>query len=260
VKDLVTGDIVLASTSNGNAVKGNGNSLNSSLSGEGTIVAFNSSATNLTLTDVDPLSDIYVKNLVGGDIALASTSTGNVKANAESTLPSLSADGDTVAFASEATNLNPLDTDAFLDIFVKDLGGPVTFPRPCHLPGAIVGTHGPDELAGTPEDDIICGLEGDDILRGGGGNDLILGARGNDVINGGSGADRLRGDDGNDFIRGLGGPDEIDGGSGADMVEGNLDDDHLKGGPGPDRVNGGSGNDLCFAGTDPGDTEVHCEG
>jgi uncharacterized repeat protein (TIGR01451 family) len=123
VKDLVTGNITLATTSN-SGVKANSGGFSLSLSADGTKVAFWSDATNLDPADTDSNSDIYVKDLVTGDITLASTSDGGVKANSYSFDPSLSADGATVAFGSYATNLHPAATDGIGDVYVKELGTP----------------------------------------------------------------------------------------------------------------------------------------
>ena len=123
VKDLVTGDITLASTSDG-GVKGDAPSgLVASLSADGTRVAFRSLATNLDPADADGLGDVYVKDLVTGDITLVSTSDGGTKGDGDSGFfgLSLSADGTRVAFHSESTNLDPADTDSGLDVYVKDL-------------------------------------------------------------------------------------------------------------------------------------------
>jgi Tol biopolymer transport system component len=120
VKDLTTGDIILASTSDA-GIKGDDESRFPSLSADGTKVAFFSDATNLDPADTDSEADIYVKDLATGDITLASTSDAGVKGNDGSFSPSLSADGTRVAFGSNATNLDPADTDTAGDIYVKDL-------------------------------------------------------------------------------------------------------------------------------------------
>ena len=120
VKDLTTGDLTLASTSDA-GVKGNGSSFKPALSADGTKVAFYSAATNLDPADTDGLGDVYVKDLVTGDLTLASTSDAGVKGNGDSFEPSLSADGTKVAFHSLAANLDPADTDAVLDVYVKEL-------------------------------------------------------------------------------------------------------------------------------------------
>jgi hypothetical protein len=120
VKDLVTGDIVLASTSD-DGKKANAASNGPSLSGDGDTVAFFSYATNLDPADTDFVIDIYVKNLVTGDISLASTSDEGDKGNGTSRDPELSHDGTMVTFWSSATNLDPADTDVDDDVYVKSL-------------------------------------------------------------------------------------------------------------------------------------------
>src|SRR5207245_814573 len=117
---LTTGDIALASTSD-TGEKGDGDSSAPFLSADGTKVAFRSTATNLDPVDTDTLLDIYVKDLITGDITLASTSDTGVKANADSSDQVFSADGNRIAFRSYATNLDPADPDAISDVFVKDL-------------------------------------------------------------------------------------------------------------------------------------------
>jgi Tol biopolymer transport system component len=120
VKDLLSGDLILASTTD-DGTKANGPSFDPSLSADGTTVAFLSRATNLDPGDTDADADVYVKDLVTGDIMLVSTADDRTKANVRSWNPSISADGTRVAFASQATNLDPADTDFALDVFVKDL-------------------------------------------------------------------------------------------------------------------------------------------
>jgi Tol biopolymer transport system component len=120
LKDLVTGNITLASTSD-TEVKANGDGLHPSVDASGTKVAFYSYATNLDPADKDSKSDIYVKNLVTGDIKLVSTSGAGIKGNGESTIPFMSADGTAVAFGSLATNLASGDRDSTSDLYVKNL-------------------------------------------------------------------------------------------------------------------------------------------
>ena len=121
VKDLATGDIVLAST-NGDGVKGNNSSMNASLAPGGSRVAFDSAASNLDEADTTPDADIYVKDLGTGDLTLASATSVGVKGDGSSIMPSLSADGSMVAFSSSSANLDEADMDVSVDIYVKDLG------------------------------------------------------------------------------------------------------------------------------------------
>jgi uncharacterized repeat protein (TIGR01451 family) len=120
VKDLLTGELVLASTT-ADGVKGNGENSELSLSADGTVLAFTSTATNLDPADTDSLPDVYVKNLLTGEITLASTSDVGDKGNAGSSGPSLSADGTLVAFSTDASNLHPADADGITDVYVKSL-------------------------------------------------------------------------------------------------------------------------------------------
>jgi Tol biopolymer transport system component len=120
VKDLVTGQITLASTAD-DGTKGDGNSFRSSLSADGSLVAFESTATNLDPADNDVARDVYVKDLVTGNITVVSTTGEGIKGNLDSFRASLAADGTAVAFESFATNLDPAPTDGFSDVFVKDL-------------------------------------------------------------------------------------------------------------------------------------------
>jgi Tol biopolymer transport system component len=120
VKDLVSGALTLASTRSDGG-KGNQHSVEASLSADGTRVAFGSFAANLDPSDTDPLSDVYVKDLVSGMLSLASTSSGGTKGAHPSTEPSISGDGSKVAFQSQALNLVPGDFNESLDVFVKDL-------------------------------------------------------------------------------------------------------------------------------------------
>ncbi len=58
---------------------------------------------------------------MAGELALVSITGDDVKGNIVSDLPSLSADGTRVAFLSNSTNLDPMDTDSFVDIYVKNM-------------------------------------------------------------------------------------------------------------------------------------------
>jgi uncharacterized repeat protein (TIGR01451 family) len=120
VKNLTTGALILASTSD-SGVKGNNHSFFVRLSDDASRLVFISYATNLDPADTDAIADVYVKDLVTGDVMLASTSDTGMKSNSDSGYASLSADGTRVSFQSSATNLDPADTDSLYDVYVKDL-------------------------------------------------------------------------------------------------------------------------------------------
>jgi hypothetical protein len=134
VKNLNNGNVDLVSRS-ATGVKGNGHSVagrttsqvqpssetEGTLSADGRKVAFISNATNLDPADTDNLRDVYVKDRHTGEITVASISDTGVKANALNGDAVLSGDGTAVAFWSEATNLDPADTDDVHDVYVKNL-------------------------------------------------------------------------------------------------------------------------------------------
>jgi Tol biopolymer transport system component len=120
VKNLVTGGVDLVSVTSGGA-KGNDASFGAVISPDGTKVAFNSTATNLNPADTDGFTDVYVKDLVTGELSLASTSDQGSTGNDASFGPQLSRDGRIVAFMSRATNLDPADSQPYEDVYAKDL-------------------------------------------------------------------------------------------------------------------------------------------
>lgn len=131
VKDLVSGDVVLASSSDdGVGSKGRSGSPGQiDLTGDGLVVGFESTATNLDPLDDDALEDVYVKTLTTGDIVLASISTRGDKAMGAYG-PSLS-DGGAVAFDS-LSRLVRSDRDGLTDVYVRDAdpaGNPSTSGR-----------------------------------------------------------------------------------------------------------------------------------
>ncbi len=97
------------------------------LDASGTIVAFDSEATTLVSADANgTVVDVFVRDLVSGTTVLASVDSAGVQGNSSSSGPSLSGDGRLVAFASNASNLVPGDTNSAMDVFVHDLVTGVT--------------------------------------------------------------------------------------------------------------------------------------
>ncbi|MGQ0845163.1 MAG: hypothetical protein ACT4QF_13630 [Sporichthyaceae bacterium] len=119
-----------------------GGSGNASLSRDGRFVAFSSQASNLVPHDVNLTEDVFVRDRRTGVTRRASVNSLGGESNAQSTEPSISADGRYVAFESRATTLlgvdptgqdapkslvNPdgifdlSDTNFVPDVFVHDL-------------------------------------------------------------------------------------------------------------------------------------------
>ncbi len=98
-----------------------GASWGASLSADSAYVAFSSGAGNLVGDDDNAVHDIFVRDRVFGTIELTSRSSAGEVGNNHSLYPSISPNGRYLAFCSMASNLVPGDTNAFMDVFVRDL-------------------------------------------------------------------------------------------------------------------------------------------
>ena len=94
---------------------GDNASFGASISADGRIVAFLSSASNITSADTNTFTDVFVHDRDTGISVILTPG-----ANDDSLQPSISADGRFVAFASRASNLVANDTNDNTDIFVYD--------------------------------------------------------------------------------------------------------------------------------------------
>lgn len=90
------------------------------LSADGRFVAFSSTAINLDPADDSPWSDIFVHDRQTGQTTLVSFERTGKRGAGLSDQPVISADGWVVAFASDADDLTPGDTNNYADIFVRD--------------------------------------------------------------------------------------------------------------------------------------------
>jgi hypothetical protein len=145
VKDLTTGDLILASTTDtGLNVEGGLGA--GGLSVDGTRVVVNGRG-SLDPADNDgpPRPDAYVKDLVTGSAILASTSDTGVKGNRPSGGALLFSDGTKVVISSQATSLDPADTDDLSDLYVKTLP---TIATSLDLAGCSNGQSGTVSVAG----------------------------------------------------------------------------------------------------------------
>jgi Tol biopolymer transport system component len=102
-------------------VQGNANSTGQAISADGRYVVFSSEATNLISGDSNNTSDVFRKDLLTGEILLASSSTNGLQGNGFSNLGAISADGRFVFFKSNASNLVQADTNNTDDLFRKDM-------------------------------------------------------------------------------------------------------------------------------------------
>jgi Tol biopolymer transport system component len=111
-------------------MKANGDSQvkREAFSDDGGLLVFRTYATNLTADDAaEPFSsDIYLRDLDIGATRLVSRASGaaGAKQNGSAFAPAVAGGGDAVAFESNASNLDPADTDTHIsdyDVFVRDL-------------------------------------------------------------------------------------------------------------------------------------------
>ena len=118
VHDRITGTTVRVSVGAGGR-QGNGLTQELSLSAKGRYAVFTSAASNLVAGDTNGVADVFVHNLRTGTTSRLSLSGTGAQGNSFSVGPAISADGSTVAFSSDASNLVPGDTNARSDVFVR---------------------------------------------------------------------------------------------------------------------------------------------
>ncbi len=121
LKDLGDGSVELVS-SDSDGIKGNADSIGSSISADGRYVAFFSDATNLVGADTNGKNDVFVKDAGTGAVSRESVDTGGRQGNGDARYPSISADGRYVAFHALADNLVPGDGNGQYDSFVVPAG------------------------------------------------------------------------------------------------------------------------------------------
>jgi Fibronectin type III domain/Cellulase (glycosyl hydrolase family 5)/WD40-like Beta Propeller Repeat len=132
VHDLVTGDTWRASESSTGG-QGNGRSFvtvdggGSSISADGRYVTFYSRANNLVDGDTNGVDDVFLHDNRTETTIRVSVSTTGQEGNGFSARPSISADGNFVAFDSAASNLVPGDDNGLNDQFVHDVVNGRTF-------------------------------------------------------------------------------------------------------------------------------------
>ncbi|HYY45188.1 MAG TPA: hypothetical protein VE975_08395 [Actinomycetota bacterium] len=120
VANLSTGRISRISKSS-SGTQGNDHSYVGGISGNGMRIAFLSGARNLVKGDTNRRRDVFVRYRGLGVTRRVSLSSTGAQANGVSFEARISADGSTVAFVSQATNLVTGDTNKVLDVFVRDL-------------------------------------------------------------------------------------------------------------------------------------------
>lgn len=124
VEDIFVRDLVANTTERASlgdvGQQANSSSTLASISADGRWVAFISYANNLVTGDTNDQFDVFIHDRVTGLTERVSVDSNGQQADGLSSGPSVSGDGQFVAFWSDATNLVPGDTNARRDIFVRD--------------------------------------------------------------------------------------------------------------------------------------------
>jgi Tol biopolymer transport system component len=124
--DATAQSIELVSVSSGGAVADFGIDDSSiTISDDGNRVAFASLSDNLVANDTSGV-DVFVRDRRAGTTLRVSVRTNGVQTNNNCENPRISADGNVVAFDSEATNLVAGDRNGASDVFVHDLTTGIT--------------------------------------------------------------------------------------------------------------------------------------
>ena len=124
VRDLREGSTRLVDRSPGSPGRsGDGNAERPSISANGSRVAFESDANNLSELDDDKVRNVFVRDLDRDETILVSRAPGDDGKGGDgpSSHAAISADGRYVAYVSAAKNLSKADDDRVRDVFVRDL-------------------------------------------------------------------------------------------------------------------------------------------
>ena len=103
-----------------------------SISGDGRYVAYSADSFAQVEGDLNDKRDIFVRDRLGVVTRVSVNAAASVQGNDNSRVPSMSLDGNHVAYESDATNLVTGDTNLVTDVFMRDLeqGGIPIGPGP----------------------------------------------------------------------------------------------------------------------------------
>jgi Tol biopolymer transport system component len=110
--------------------QGSGDNFHSSISANGRFVAFRSDAANLVPGDSNGVPDVFVHDRQTGATERVSVDSAGNEGNglSQNEAGSISADGRFVVFQSDSSNLVAGDTNASMDVFLRDRGSPPAVP------------------------------------------------------------------------------------------------------------------------------------
>lgn len=119
VRDLVNAQTVRADVDSAGNPSG-GSCSNPALSGDGRVVAFDSTSSQLVPGDTNGDRDVFIHDFASGQTARVSVDSAGNQGLSASSNPTISADGRFVAFHSNANTFVAGDTNGTSDVFVHD--------------------------------------------------------------------------------------------------------------------------------------------
>ena len=125
LRDTLSGTTTRISVA-GDGTQANGASARAAITDDGRFITFDSTATNLVAGDSNGFADVFVHDRVTGSTVRISVDSNGAQGNGVSQYASISGDGSTIAFQSDASNLVPTDSNAHTDVFVFDRASAVT--------------------------------------------------------------------------------------------------------------------------------------
>lgn len=132
----------------------NGFSFIPAMSANGQFVVYSSGASNIVAGDTNGVNDIFRVRLSDLNTIRISVSSSHAQADGQSGQPTISSDGNLVAFDSEATNLVASDTNFSTDVFIRNISTGTTTRQSTNSSGAQVGNGGYDPVI-TPNGDFV---------------------------------------------------------------------------------------------------------
>ncbi len=121
VHDRKTNMTTRVSVASNGAQAAGGASSGGVMTPDGRYIAFASAATNLVTSDTNAATDVFLHDRQTGTTQRVSLTNGGLQATGSSGGPSLSVNGQVVAFVSSATNIVASDSNGKIDVFVRDL-------------------------------------------------------------------------------------------------------------------------------------------
>ena len=156
LRDVFSGTTTFISANFNNNGPGNADSLQGEVSADGRFAVFASDATNINATDLTTTRDVFVRDIVNNTTStisrvFTSGPTNGQSGNGPSQSPSISADGQYIAFVSSATNFGTIAPGPGQNVYVFDsavdpLALPFVNPLTLASTTGVAGTGGSADL------------------------------------------------------------------------------------------------------------------